>query len=298
VYEVDPERGFLAMEFIEGEPLSAKIGGRPLRPEEALGLAVQIGEGLKAAHDKGITHRDIKSGNILVTRQGQAKILDFGLAREAGQTALTHEGAVAGTPGYMAPEQASGGVVDQRTDIWALGAVLHEMLTGRLPMGQTEMLPQDLGRVVRKALAADPRERYQHVDDMLVDLHRAGGRRPHGQSRCTTPAMVGGGWSHGGCRGGGRCPVAGAPSSRSREMGAVDAVCRFGRAALAFTVRADGDVRARTLDVQHAGRDLREDAAGRRSRSTYQRWVEQDESGVFSGWRADRLYGGGRRQMG
>ncbi len=174
VYEVDLERGFLAMEFVEGDPISARIAGRPLRAEEALGLAVQIGEGLKAAHDKGITHRDIKSGNILVTRQGQAKILDFGLARLAGQAALTREGAVAGTPGYMAPEQASGDTADNRTDIWALGAVLHEMLTGRLPMGQTGTLPEGVGRLVRKSLADDPGERYQHIEDMLVDLRQAG----------------------------------------------------------------------------------------------------------------------------
>ncbi|MCX6636256.1 MAG: protein kinase, partial [Acidobacteria bacterium] len=173
VYEVDPERGFLAMELVEGESLAGKIAGRPLPVEEAVGLAAQICEGLKAAHAKGIIHRDIKSGNILVTGEGQAKILDFGLARLAGQAALTREGAAAGTPGYMAPEQLRGEAADRRTDIWALGAVLHEMLTGRLPMGQTETLPEGLGRVVRKALAADPRERYQHVEDMLVDLRRA-----------------------------------------------------------------------------------------------------------------------------
>ena len=175
IHEVDPERGFLAMELVEGESLAAKIGGRPLPVEEAVGLAAQIGEGLKAAHAKGIIHRDIKSGNILVTADGRAKILDFGLARAPGQAALTREGASAGTPGYMAPEQMRGEAVDRRTDIWALGAVLHEMLTGRLPMGQADTLPEGLGRVVRKALAAEPRERYQHIEDMLVDLRRAAG---------------------------------------------------------------------------------------------------------------------------
>jgi Tol biopolymer transport system component/predicted Ser/Thr protein kinase len=173
VYEVDPGGGFLAMEFVEGESLAGKIAGRPLPVEQAVALATQVCEGLKAAHAKGIIHRDIKSGNILVTGEGQAKILDFGLARLAGQAALTREGTAAGTPGYMAPEQLRGEAVDRRTDIWALGAVLHEMLTGRLPMGQTDTLPEGLGRVVRKALAADPRERYQHVEDMLVDLRRA-----------------------------------------------------------------------------------------------------------------------------
>ena len=172
VHEVNPEHGFIAMELVEGPSLATKIGGRPLPVGEAVGLAVQLCEGVKAAHDKGIIHRDIKSGNVLVTADGQAKILDFGLARLAGQASLTREGTAAGTPGYMAPEQMRGEAVDQRTDIWAVGAVLHEMLTGRLPMGQAETLPEGLGRVVRKALAADSGERYQHIDDMLVDLRK------------------------------------------------------------------------------------------------------------------------------
>jgi len=94
IHEVDPERGFLAMELVEGESLSGKIAGRPLPVEEATGLAAQICEGLKAAHDKGIIHRDIKSGNVLVTADGRAKILDFSLARAPGQAALTREGVV------------------------------------------------------------------------------------------------------------------------------------------------------------------------------------------------------------
>jgi TolB-like protein/predicted Ser/Thr protein kinase len=170
VYEVDPERGFLAMELVEGRTLKDVMGGRPLPAEQALGLALQIGEGLKAAHEKGITHRDIKSANIIVNAHGQAKILDFGLARMTGQDGLTREGAAAGTPGYMAPEQMRGEPVDRRTDIWAFGAVLHEMLTGRLPIGSLGVMPQGVDRAVGKALAADPDERYQHIDDMLVDL--------------------------------------------------------------------------------------------------------------------------------
>jgi serine/threonine protein kinase len=170
VHEVDPERGFIAMELIEGESLAAKLGGRPLPVEKAIGLAVQICEGLEAAHGKGVIHRDIKSANLLVTAEGQVKILDFGLARVAGQAGLTREGAAAGTPGYMAPEQMRGEPADRRTDIWAMGAVLHEMLTGRPPMGQSGRLPEGVGRIVRKALAADPGDRYQHVDELLVDL--------------------------------------------------------------------------------------------------------------------------------
>jgi TolB-like protein len=173
VHEVDPERGFIAMELIEGESLAAKLGGRPLPVEKAVSLAVQICEGLAAAHAKGVIHRDIKSANLLVTAEGQVKILDFGLARVAGQAGLTRQGAAAGTPGYMAPEQMRGEPVDRRTDIWAVGAVLHEMLTGRPPVGEIKTLPEGLSRIVRKALAADPGDRYQHIEDLLVDLRAA-----------------------------------------------------------------------------------------------------------------------------
>jgi serine/threonine protein kinase/tetratricopeptide (TPR) repeat protein len=172
VHEVDPERGFLAMELVEGRTLKDIIGGRPVPVNEALRVAVRVGEGLAAAHAKGIVHRDIKPANIMVTAPGLVKIMDFGLARVAGQQGLTLEGAAAGTPGYMAPEQMRGESVDRRTDIWAFGAVLHEMLTGRPPTGQTDTLPEGLGRSVRKALAADPGERYQHIEDLLVDLRK------------------------------------------------------------------------------------------------------------------------------
>ncbi|MCX6634552.1 MAG: protein kinase [Acidobacteria bacterium] len=170
IHEVDPERGFIAMEYVEGRSLAGHIGGRPLPVEEAVALALQVGEGLREAHEKGITHRDIKSGNIIVTEKGQVKILDFGLARVAGQGALTREGLAAGTPGNMAPEQMRGEPADRRTDIWAFGAVLHEMLTGRPPVGPVKTLPEGLSRIVRKALAEDPGDRYQHIDDLLVDL--------------------------------------------------------------------------------------------------------------------------------
>ena len=178
VHEVDPERGFLAMEFVEGRTLKQIIGGRPMPVKDALRIARQAGEGLKAAHEKKITHRDVKPANIMVTGSGLVKIMDFGLARMSDQAGLTVDGAAAGTPGYMAPEQLRGEPVDRRTDIWAFGAVLHEMLTGRPPAGQTDTLPEGLGRAVRKALAADPDERYQHIEDLLVDLRRADSAAP------------------------------------------------------------------------------------------------------------------------
>jgi serine/threonine protein kinase len=119
IYEIhdEGEKPFIAMEFIEGESLKAKMAGSPLDVEAALDLAIQVSGGLEAAHGKGIVHRDIKSANIMVTDRGQAKIMDFGLAKVKGGTLLTREGTTLGTVAYMSPEQALGKEVDQRTDI-------------------------------------------------------------------------------------------------------------------------------------------------------------------------------------
>jgi serine/threonine protein kinase len=191
IFEVDSGRGFLAMELVEGSSLSRKIEERPLKLDEALRLASEIGAGLAAAHEKGIVHRDIKAGNILLTPSGQPKITDFGLALLAGRSRITRSAATVGTPSYMAPEQARGETVDRRADIWSLGIVLYEMVAGRLPFkGDSESavihsilhddpepltalrsgLPIDLDRIVGKCLAKDPAERYQHAEDFLVDL--------------------------------------------------------------------------------------------------------------------------------
>jgi TolB-like protein len=166
--------------------LKALIGGRPLPLAQALRLAIEIGEGLKAAHDAGVVHRDIKSGNVMVTSAGQAKLMDFGLAHDRGFGDATRASVAGGTPGYMAPEQAEGAAVDERADIWSAGAVLHEMLTGRVPsIGQLDPLPAALEPIVRKALAAKPSQRYQHMADMLVDLRRAQRAPAPGVSRRT-----------------------------------------------------------------------------------------------------------------
>ena len=136
VYEIDeaPDgQMFLAMAFYEGAPLSEKIKQGPVKIDEALEMGIQAAEGLQAAHEKGITHRDIKSGNLMLTEKGQVKIMDFGLARRTGMSQLTKTGATVGTVPYMAPEQARGEKVDHRTDIWSLGVVLYEMVAGRLP---------------------------------------------------------------------------------------------------------------------------------------------------------------------
>ncbi len=193
VYEIDERDGetFLAMAFVDGPTLREKIEQRPLGLEEAIGIAIQIGEGLEAAHERGIVHRDVKSANILLTPSGQARITDFGLATLADRTRLTQEGAIVGTPQYMSPEQARGEVVDRRSDLWSLGVVLYEMVCGQLPFGgetapaavfavlhkEPEPLtalrsrvPMELDRIVAKALAKNPAERYQHAADILVDL--------------------------------------------------------------------------------------------------------------------------------
>jgi len=193
IFEIDEHEGqsFIAMELIEGQSLKDRIERGPLPIDEALSIAIQTGEGLSEAHAKGIVHRDIKPGNIMLTSRGQAKILDFGLARLGAQSKITKADTTLGTAAYMSPEQSSGKETDRRTDIWSLGVVLYEMVAGQRPfMGDYEAavvhsilndepepltsrrsnVPVELERVVRKALAKNASERYQHVEDMLVDL--------------------------------------------------------------------------------------------------------------------------------
>ncbi len=193
VYEFDKteDSNFISMAYIEGQSLRKKIESGPLELEEALRIATQAAEGLQEAHKKGIVHRDIKSANIMVTERGQAKIMDFGLARMTGTTLLTQEGAAMGTIAYMSPEQARGEEVDRRTDIWSLGVVLYEMLAGQLPFkGDHEQavifsilkekpkavtdikadIPVSIEQVVSKALEKDPDKRYQQAEELLDDL--------------------------------------------------------------------------------------------------------------------------------
>ena len=126
IYHIDEveDSTFIVMEYIEGQGLKEVIGKSPLKTEKALDIAIQIAEGLEQAHEKNVVHRDIKSANIMVTDKGQAKIMDFGLAKVKGGTLLTREGTTLGTVAYMSPEQAQGKALDQRSDLWSLGVVL------------------------------------------------------------------------------------------------------------------------------------------------------------------------------
>jgi serine/threonine protein kinase len=179
------------MDCYEGETLSAKIKRRPLKLEDAINIATQIANGLAKAHEAGIVHRDIKPANIIVTNDDEVKILDFGLAKLAGSTKLTRSGTTIGTAAYMSPEQLKADKIDHRTDIWALGVVMYEMLTGQVPFkGDYEQaisyailneepepitalrtgIPMAMEWIVNKALAKEPKQRYQHVDEIPVDL--------------------------------------------------------------------------------------------------------------------------------
>lgn len=204
--ETEEGVAYLAMEYVAGTTLRARLGRGPLPPRSALDVTSALLEGLIHAHETGILHRDIKPENIVLTDEGAAKLLDFGLARtlEQGEstsaedrptmltlTALTAHGAIAGTVGYMAPEQLRGEPVDVRTDVFAMGAVLHEILTGRPAFpGKTLSermaavlsrdpdpvsgvgIPAGVGSVLNRALARDREERYPDAVEMLRDLRR------------------------------------------------------------------------------------------------------------------------------
>lgn len=189
----DPGQMFIAMAFYEGETLESKIKKGPMSLSEAVRLAIQIAQGLSKAHQQKIIHRDIKPANIIITSDQVVKIVDFGLAKLSGVSRLTKAGTTLGTTSYMSPEQARGEETDRRTDIWSLGVVLYEMLTGVLPFkgeydqsilyaimneepepltSRCSEAPAELERIVNMAMAKDPDKRFQHADDMMVDLQK------------------------------------------------------------------------------------------------------------------------------
>jgi serine/threonine protein kinase/Tfp pilus assembly protein PilF len=185
---------FIVMEYIDGQELKDIVGAHrkpPIPIDDVIKYATQIAEGLQAAHEKGIIHRDIKSSNIMITSKNQVKIMDFGLAKVRGGTLVTKAGTTLGTAAYMSPEQARGNEADHRSDIWSFGVVIYEMLTGQLPFsGDYEAavaysilneepatastlnseVPLELERIVTKTLAKDPNDRYQRMDELPVDL--------------------------------------------------------------------------------------------------------------------------------
>jgi serine/threonine protein kinase len=200
IYEIGETGGlhFIAMEYVEGESLADKINGRPLSVSETVEIGAQIADALEEAHSAGIVHRDIKSDNVMITRRGRVKVLDFGLAKisskiesEESTRVKTAPGVVMGTVHYMSPEQSMGQAMDFRTDIWSLGVILYEMATGRLPFQGASItetidqiahaqppaiarfnydVPAELEVIIKKCLRKKREERYASARDLRIDL--------------------------------------------------------------------------------------------------------------------------------
>ena len=205
VHEIDEVQGktFIAMAFIEGEGLDKRIDAAPLKINQALDIAIQTARGLRAAHGKQITHRDIKPANVMVGSDGHATIMDFGLALLANRSKLTKMDTTMGTVAYMSPEQAEGAGTDHRTDVWALGAVIYEMVTGQRafqgdydqaitysilheePEPMTALrtgVPMELERITGKCLVKHREKRYQSIADLLLDLETLKKKMESGKS--------------------------------------------------------------------------------------------------------------------
>jgi len=195
VYEIDEaeEQTFISMAYIKGQSLKDRIESGPLKLDEAIGIAIQVGQGLQEAHERKIVHRDIKSANIMITDKDQIKIMDFGLAKIGKGELITKQGTTLGTVAYMSPEQAKGEEVDHRTDIWSVGVLLYEVISGRRPFrGDYDQavlysilneepepitalrtgVPMELERIVNKCLEKEPSDRYQHADELIADSGR------------------------------------------------------------------------------------------------------------------------------
>ena len=218
VGETDDGRPFIAMEFVEGQPLDALVKQGPLQVSRVVEIAVQVADALDAAHARRIVHRDIKPANISLNERGQVKVLDFGLAKRMPGTdgentqdfQQTQQGQVLGTPNYMSPEQALGKEVDHRTDIFSLGVVLYELTTGQRPFkGGTiaEIInkivheqplaiarlnydvPPELERITLKCLQKSPDRRYQTTRELMVDLRNLARELEHGPATSGSPMV-------------------------------------------------------------------------------------------------------------
>ncbi len=202
IYEIDEVEGqtptdrgrlFIAMECVEGETLKDKLEKGSLKTKELLNIAISVSDGLNAAHEHDIVHRDIKSENIMISKTAPVKIMDFGLAKRKGMTKITKTGSTLGTLAYMSPEQAEGLEVDRRSDLFSFGVVMYEMATGQLPFkGEHDAavlysivneaplpvrtlnpnIPKELERFIHKALEKEVEDRYQHADDLGADLKK------------------------------------------------------------------------------------------------------------------------------
>ena len=206
IIEQEEGAGYLVLEYVPGQTLAQRIAHKPLKLEEALSIGQQIAEAISAAHDKGITHRDLKPGNIKITPEGKVKVLDFGLAKGAvsedrgGETTVTQPGRIMGTPAYMSPEQARGKSTDHRTDIWSFGCMMYEMLTGNVPFeGETatdtvarilerepdwqalpKETPMSIRTLLRRCLEKDPDQRLGNIAEAAVEIKES----------LTSPAMA------------------------------------------------------------------------------------------------------------
>jgi serine/threonine protein kinase len=194
VHEIDEVDGqtFIAMAFVDGPTVAEKVRQGRLPFSEAVDIALQTARALEEAHENGVIHRDVKSANVMLTRRGQVKLTDFGLARLTSQEITLHQG-LKGTPAYMSPEQIHGEKADHRTDIWSLGVMTYEMVTGQLPFrGEYRQVlvyaianeepeaisklrpqtPPELIAAIGRALAKDPADRYQHIGEFIADLKK------------------------------------------------------------------------------------------------------------------------------